>query len=250
MRRPRRGLRRDRGSRVGARCRRRECRRPAVRSGRAHRRPRSRRVAPHDRHQPDRHVPHGQARGALDAAPWRRIDHPDRKPDRRERRGQGLHRLQLLQSRHARPRPHRRGGICRSRHPGEHGAARVHRDNRSSRRSAKTRHPAPRSCRASRSAARARRTTFAGIMVYLASEDGRSRPSGVPGRRRDDLALTMTLVHESRAWASGPWSLALRDDELADISYDAGSLLRSIRAGRAGSRLEHRDARGGSRTRR
>lgn len=40
----------------------------------------------------------------------------------------------------------------------------------------------------------------------------------------------MTWFTESRAWASGPWSLALRDDELADISYDGRLVLRSIRA--------------------
>ncbi len=34
----------------------------------------------------------------------------------------------------------------------------------------------------------------------------------------------------SRAWASGPWTLALRGDELADISFDGRVALRSIRA--------------------
>ncbi|WP_439590847.1 hypothetical protein [Microbacterium sp.] len=40
----------------------------------------------------------------------------------------------------------------------------------------------------------------------------------------------MTWYTESCAWASGPWSLALRGDELADIAFDGRTVLRSIRA--------------------
>ena len=58
----------------------------------------------------------------------RRVDHPDRQPDGPERRGQGLHRLQRVEGRHPRPRPHGGGGICRSRHPSEHRGSRLHRD--------------------------------------------------------------------------------------------------------------------------
>jgi hypothetical protein len=35
---------------------------------------------------------------------------------------------------------------------------------------------------------------------------------------------------ESRTWRSGPWSLELRDDEFADVSYDGRRVLRSVRA--------------------
>ena len=62
------------------------------------------------------------------AAGVRRVDHPHRKPHRPQRRGQGLHRLQRVESRHPRPRPHGRRSICRSRHPSEHGGSGVHRD--------------------------------------------------------------------------------------------------------------------------
>ncbi|MET0828013.1 MAG: hypothetical protein ABWY26_00705 [Microbacterium sp.] len=40
----------------------------------------------------------------------------------------------------------------------------------------------------------------------------------------------MAWSTESRAWRSGPWSLQLRDDEFADISYDGRAVLRSVRA--------------------
>ncbi|GAA1924585.1 hypothetical protein GCM10009775_16110 [Microbacterium aoyamense] len=40
----------------------------------------------------------------------------------------------------------------------------------------------------------------------------------------------MTWFTESRTWASGPWSLALRGDEFADIAFDGRVVLRSIRA--------------------
>src|SRR5690349_3636188 len=34
----------------------------------------------------------------------------------------------------------------------------------------------------------------------------------------------------ARTWQSGPWSLELRDDELADIAFDGRIVLRSVRA--------------------
>ncbi|MDN3496852.1 hypothetical protein QL996_13000 [Planococcus sp. APC 4015] len=40
----------------------------------------------------------------------------------------------------------------------------------------------------------------------------------------------MTWFTESRLWRSGKWSLALRDDEFADIAFDGRTVLRSIRA--------------------
>lgn len=40
----------------------------------------------------------------------------------------------------------------------------------------------------------------------------------------------MTWLDEGIAWRSGAWSLERRDDELADISYDGMTVLRSIRA--------------------
>ncbi|WES63095.1 hypothetical protein P0L94_11580 [Microbacter sp. GSS18] len=40
----------------------------------------------------------------------------------------------------------------------------------------------------------------------------------------------MTWLSPGRRWRSGPWSLELRDDELADVAFDGGTVLRSIRA--------------------
>lgn len=37
-------------------------------------------------------------------------------------------------------------------------------------------------------------------------------------------------IAPSRSWRRGPWSLVLRDDEIADLSYDGVQLLRSVRA--------------------
>ena len=34
----------------------------------------------------------------------------------------------------------------------------------------------------------------------------------------------------SRRWRGGPWAIELRDDELADLTYDGRRVLRSIRA--------------------
>lgn len=40
----------------------------------------------------------------------------------------------------------------------------------------------------------------------------------------------MTWFTDSRPWQSGPWSLVLRDDELADIAFHGRAVLRSVRA--------------------
>jgi hypothetical protein len=40
----------------------------------------------------------------------------------------------------------------------------------------------------------------------------------------------MSWFTESRLWRSGPWSLDLRDDELADIAFEGRPVLRSVRA--------------------
>lgn len=40
----------------------------------------------------------------------------------------------------------------------------------------------------------------------------------------------MTWHASHTAWSSGPWSLELRDDELADIAYDGRPVLRAVRA--------------------
>jgi hypothetical protein len=40
----------------------------------------------------------------------------------------------------------------------------------------------------------------------------------------------MSWSTESRTWRSGPWSLALRGDEFADIAFDGRPVLRSVRA--------------------
>lgn len=40
----------------------------------------------------------------------------------------------------------------------------------------------------------------------------------------------MAWYAEHSSWAGGPWSLELRDDELADIMYDGRSVLRGVRA--------------------
>ena len=45
-----------------------------------------------------------------------------------QRGGRGLHRLQRLEGRHARARPHRRGRLRDARNPGQHRGPRLHRD--------------------------------------------------------------------------------------------------------------------------
>ena len=101
----------------------------------------------------------------------RRIHHPDRKPDRNQRRGQGLHRLQRVEGWNPRARPNRRRRVCRSRDPGQHRRAWLHRDE--------SRHDhllGPRGARGDHRAhparSRGRPADVEGIMVYLASDDG------------------------------------------------------------------------------
>ncbi|SIT86913.1 hypothetical protein [Microbacterium sp. RU33B] len=40
----------------------------------------------------------------------------------------------------------------------------------------------------------------------------------------------MDWITQHASWSSGPWSLELRDDELADIAYDGRPVLRAVRA--------------------
>ena len=155
--------------------------------------------------------------------------------------GQGLHRLQRLEGRHPRPRPHGRRRVRRQGHPRQHGRAGIHRDV--------ARHSdllRPRGPRGDHRAHPARQ----------AGQPRRRRGHhGVPGERRrrlrDRRAVRGGRGHDdavradaggtdagrspgwwspSRPWSSGDWSLGLRGDELADIRFRGRLVLRGVRA--------------------